>query len=59
VFGVLLAGTPTEAELAACEKAMSGWRALYTKMPPPEATRRVRSHLVQALLNHNDFVTIR
>jgi hypothetical protein len=58
-FGTLLASQPTDAEVTACEQAMTRWRELYTKMPPVEATRRVRFHLVQALLNHNDFVTIR
>jgi hypothetical protein len=58
-FSTLLGSVPTDEELGACEAALAQWRALYAKMPPAEATRRVRSHLVHALLNHNDFVTIR
>ena len=58
-FTVLVATTPTDAELAACGDAMRQWRELYAKQPPREATGRVQMHLVHALLNHNDFVTIR
>jgi hypothetical protein len=58
-FTALLACEPTEQELAACETGMARWRDLYRQAPPAEATRRVHSHLVHALLNHNDFVTIR
>ena len=58
-FGWLLGGLPNDTELADCESAMTQWRMLYAKQPPAEATWRVRSHLVHALLNHNDFVTIR
>ncbi len=58
-FTALLATTPTDIELDACETAMRQWRSLYAQTPPSDATRQVRTHLVQALLNHNDFVTIR
>lgn len=58
-FTILLAAAPTDAEASACITAMNQWRALYAKQPPSETTRRVRSHLVHALLNHNDFLMIR
>jgi hypothetical protein len=58
-FQALIAATPHDTELAACEKAMASWRDLYRQAPPAEATRQVRTHLVHALLNHNDFVTVR
>jgi hypothetical protein len=58
-FSMLLASNPTDEEVVPCEQAMTRWRALYAKMPPAEAMQRARSHLVHALLNHNDFVTIR
>jgi hypothetical protein len=58
-FTALLATTPTDDELAACTDAMSRWRALYVLQAPQEAAQRVRAHLVHALVNHNDFVTVR
>jgi hypothetical protein len=58
-FAALLATVPTDDELAACTEAMGRWRALYVRQPPHEATQRGRVHLVHALVNHNDFVTVR
>ena len=58
-FLLVLATPPEPAELSACTAAMSRWRALSEQRPAAEATRRARVQLVQALLNHNDFVTIR
>jgi hypothetical protein len=58
-FLAVLAGTPTPPELAACEQALTRWRGLYAQAPSAEAARRARAHLVHALLNHNDFVTVR
>ena len=34
-------------------------RAALTDMKDPEKTKRARLQVVQALLNHNDFVTVR
>jgi hypothetical protein len=59
VFTALLGTTPTEPESAACLMAITQWQDLYAKLPPAESSRRVRSHLVHAFLNHNDFVTVR
>lgn len=56
-FAWVLGYAPTANELAACEQAMERWIAL-NKMRP-DASHRARAHLIQALLNHNDFVTIR
>ena len=58
-FLTVLARTPTIPELTACTLALTRWRELYVNLPPAEATRRARAHLVHALINHNDFVTIR
>ncbi len=50
----LLAITPDEAETAASSRALAAWRAL------PSATDiAARAQLIRALLNHNDFVTLR
>jgi Protein of unknown function (DUF1553)/Protein of unknown function (DUF1549)/Planctomycete cytochrome C len=58
-FVFLLAATPVDTELAACERAMRQWRELYAQDPPGAVNRRVHAHLVHALLNHNDFVSVR
>ncbi len=58
-FLLVLATPPADAELSACLEAMSRWRALSEKRPAAETQRRARTQLVQALLNHNDFVTVR
>jgi hypothetical protein len=50
VLGVL----PREAELAACVKTIEAWRKL-----PESSPDQARAHLIWALLNHNDFVTLR
>jgi hypothetical protein len=56
-FTWLLGYAPTANELAACEEAMARWVDL-NKMRP-DAQQRARAQLIGALLNHNDFVTIR
>lgn len=45
------------AEVAACRQALESWR----QQEPPAAAKpdASRAHLVWALLNHNDFVTLR
>jgi len=53
-FRGVLCESPGEAELAACLRTMEAWRKL------PHATPvQARAHLIWALLNHNDFVTLR
>jgi hypothetical protein len=56
---LLLGCTPMADEQSACEEAMSGLRALAKARPAAEQAKRARVGLVQALLNHNDFVTVR
>jgi hypothetical protein len=48
---------PSRAEVAACRQALENWR----KQEPPSDGKpdAARAHLVWALLNHNDFVTLR
>ena len=53
-FSGVLGVAPNDGELAACVKTMDAWRKL-PKSTPDEA----RAHLIWALLNHNDFVTLR
>jgi mono/diheme cytochrome c family protein len=58
-FELLLGSTPSADEQAACEAAMAKLRALAKDRPAAEQAKRARVNLVQALLNHNDFVTVR
>jgi hypothetical protein len=56
-FEAVLASTPTPEEMAACEDALRQWRELAKGRA--DAGRRARGHLIHALLNHNDFITVR
>ena len=58
-FRLLLGCEPTEFETRACLDAMNSWRSQVVAAPADTATKRVRGDLVRALLNHNDFITIR
>lgn len=49
-FAVMLGIEPNEAELTASQQALDGWAT--TK-------QRARANLIWALINHNDFVTVR
>jgi Protein of unknown function (DUF1553)/Protein of unknown function (DUF1549)/Planctomycete cytochrome C len=56
-FQAILAGTPSAAEMTECVQALREWRELARGRP--NAGLRARGNLVHALLNHNDFITIR
>ena len=58
-FTWIIGSAPTANELAACEQAIERWIELNKTRPQAEAGRRARMQLVLALLNHNDFITIR
>ncbi|HEY1189017.1 MAG TPA: PSD1 and planctomycete cytochrome C domain-containing protein [Gemmata sp.] len=58
-FELVLATSPTEDERATCLEALSELRATLKDAKEAEKTKRVRLQLVQALINHNDFVTVR
>jgi hypothetical protein len=58
-FEAILCGTPTPAEEAECERALAEWTALLRQRRDPDPVRRARGDLIHALLNHNDFVTVR
>lgn len=47
-----------DAEVAACLRALAAWRAA-AGVQNPAAGQSARANLVWALLNHNDFVTLR
>ena len=56
-FTLILGYAPTANELAACDQALERWMELNKTRA--DAAHRARSKLVQALLNHNDFIVIR
>ena len=56
-FELLLGCDPTPEESAECLTALAEWRKLAGNRA--DARTRSRAHLVHALINHNDFVTIR
>ncbi len=56
-FQHVLACEPTSEETTACLEALAEWRGILKGEKNLEA--RVRADLVHALINHNDFVTVR
>lgn len=56
-FEVLLTRQPTDDELTECQSTLA--RITEALKDRPDATARAQTALVHALLNHNDFVTIR
>ena len=56
-FTTIVTRPPTAEERAACEAAVARWRAVG--QPKTGAADPARAHLVWALFNHNDFVTLR
>ncbi|MBA4065823.1 MAG: hypothetical protein C0501_19310 [Isosphaera sp.] len=58
-FEAVLGAAPTADEAAACAEALAGLRAVLKDLKEPDRTRRARLQVVQALVNHNDFVTVR
>ncbi|HRF02690.1 MAG TPA: PSD1 and planctomycete cytochrome C domain-containing protein [Pirellulaceae bacterium] len=62
-FRWVLAFEPNDNELAACREALDEWRALETDSTEPDEPRQGSAEayaaIVLALLNHNDFLTVR
>ncbi|WP_230774853.1 PSD1 and planctomycete cytochrome C domain-containing protein [Roseiconus lacunae] len=60
-FYLLLARYPDENEAVACQEFILAMQRLpaLAALNQESQTKRVRSRLIQSLLNHNDFVTIR
>ncbi len=58
-FETVLGTTPTKAELAVCRDALIELQTALKDMKEPERTKRSRLQVIQALINHNDFVTVR
>jgi len=45
--------------MAACREALEQTKTLLVRRKFPQPSLRARENLVHALLNHNDFITIR
>ena len=58
-FRVLLGFTPGESELTASRAALEKWRSLSSESEGRKALENARAQFILALLNHNDFVTVR
>jgi len=58
-FLTILDIAPSPEEQAACEQTLADLTALLKTNGAADPVRRARNNLVQALLNHNDFITIR
>jgi hypothetical protein len=53
-FDLLLGSSAEATEVAACVESLTAWRAIEGVTPD-----QARANLIWALLNHNDFVTLR
>jgi hypothetical protein len=58
-FEAVLGTSPTKDELATCLEALTELRSVLKDVKEPDRTKRARLQVVQALVNHNDFVTVR
>jgi mono/diheme cytochrome c family protein len=58
-FMLMLMSTPSEEEIQVCVASLVDLRAELKAVPEPARTKRARAQLIQALINHNDFVTVR
>jgi hypothetical protein len=61
-FTLILCTPPNASEMASCQQALNRWHELLLTTNPGDAAahqQEARRQLILALLNHNDFVTIR
>ena len=58
-FGLLLGRKPDSTERQACLKTLGELEAAAAKAKKANPKQRARRGLVHALLNHNDFVSVR
>jgi len=58
-FELILGSSPTADELKVSVEALAELRTELKDVKEPDRGKRARAQLVQALLNHNDFVTVR
>ncbi|HVX12665.1 MAG TPA: PSD1 and planctomycete cytochrome C domain-containing protein [Pirellulales bacterium] len=58
-FEAILCSPPESEELAACLETLAEIKRVLVAQNHPQPNQRAREDLVHALLNHNDFLTIR
>ena len=58
-FELLLGTTPTADERSACKDALAEWATVLKTQKHANPVAKARQNLIGALLNHNDFVTVR
>jgi len=58
-FETVLALKPTDDERQACLESLAKFRAALESRKHPQVESKARADLVHALLNHNDFITVR
>ncbi len=58
-YETIVCVTPTAEEQAVCQSALDELKSLLEQRRHPQPSQRAREDLIHALLNHNDFVTIR
>ena len=58
-FEAILGASPNADELKVSLEALAELKAELKDVKEPERAKRARVQLIQALLNHNDFVTVR
>ncbi len=58
-FFLLLGRTPTASETSECARFFDDMAALNGDSHSDEDEKRIRARFVQAILNHNDFISIR
>ena len=58
-MSTILSATPTADERQSCLEAMAEWQKVLKDQKHPDPAGKTRTDLVGALLNHNDFVTVR
>ncbi len=59
LFTTLLASAPTPGEQQLCAESLAQFLAAAKERKSPQPEAKARAALVHALLNHNDFITIR
>ncbi len=59
MFAQILSRSPTDIERRLCREAYEKQRELAARTNVAESATRARESIVRALLNHNDFITIR
>jgi hypothetical protein len=58
-FEMVLGTSPSKDELKISVEALASLKVELKGIKEPDRTRRARAQLIQALVNHNDFVTVR